>query len=164
MNCRQRISDPDALLDAERRIRLAFGLWHDKRLPVQMDGFMIACPLKRALRAIYGKSDANVAWMTIFESIRSWIKWKLNPIFRFAFYTPNYAIAWVWTKCWGYWNVARGIPGAFCWGRRESPEPIHCSTCHWSGPRRWAHHSYQDDGSGQDVEPLDECPCCYAEI
>lgn len=49
------------------------------------------------------------------------------------------------------------------WGRRESPEAIRCEECGWGGPLRWAVHTYQGDGCG-DVEPVDECPKCGAEV
>jgi hypothetical protein len=55
----------------------------------------------------------------------------------------------------GYWG--------WMWGRRESPEPIRCDECGWGGPRRWAVHTYHACCC-DDVEPVDECPCCGAEV
>ena len=49
-------------------------------------------------------------------------------------------------------------------GRHEDWSPVLCDECGWRGPRRWAVHTYGDDGSGEDVEPVDECPGCGMEI
>ncbi len=45
-------------------------------------------------------------------------------------------------------------------GRHIDWAPARCSECGWAGPTRWLVHDYQDDGSGEDVEPVDRCPRC----
>lgn len=45
-------------------------------------------------------------------------------------------------------------------GRCTDWAPVSCSVCGWAGPVRWLRHDYQDDGSGEDVEPADFCPRC----
>ena len=55
----------------------------------------------------------------------------------------------------------RNLRKTFCflWGHRESPEPIRCKECGWSGMVKWLVHTYEYDGF-DDVEPVDECPRC----
>jgi hypothetical protein len=93
-------------------------------------------------------------------------------------YWQAFLLALVWTLVWGcarwprlriYFRCATyagwvAWRNAFAWGRRECPEPVVCEECGWAGPRRWVFHAYQDDGSGEDVEPVDECPNCGREI
>lgn len=45
-------------------------------------------------------------------------------------------------------------------GRHNMWAPARCSECGWAGPTRRLVHGYQDDGSGEDVEPVDYCPRC----
>jgi hypothetical protein len=45
-------------------------------------------------------------------------------------------------------------------GRHVDWTPAECLECGWRGPVRWLRHDYQDDGTGEDVEPVDECPKC----
>ncbi len=97
-------------------------------------------------------------------------------------YLPSYLLAILWTFFWGNWRWLRGpiqhpkihlgcskpeknLRKKFCfmWGRHESPEPIKCE-CGWAGPVRWLNHAYGNDGSGEDVEPVDECPRCGEEL
>lgn len=99
-----------------------------------------------------------------------WFMHRVRARYRMAF-----VLALVWTLLWGcarwprlYWRYpiyTRRIAWrcAFAWGRRECPEPVVCERCGWAGPRRWARHSYQDDGCG-DVEPVDKCPKCGEEV
>lgn len=54
------------------------------------------------------------------------------------------------------WQAKHGGGG----GRHTDWAPARCSECGWAGPTRWLVHDYQDDGSGEDVEPVDYCPGC----
>lgn len=45
-------------------------------------------------------------------------------------------------------------------GRHVDWQPLRCLECGWIGPTRWAFHTYEDDGSGEDVCAVDECPKC----
>lgn len=56
-----------------------------------------------------------------------------------------------------------GINLGYCGGRRVDWIPMICEECGWRGPLRWCYHTYGDDGSGEDVEPVDECPHCFRE-
>jgi len=81
-------------------------------------------------------------------------------------------VAAAWTWCWGTarwmkctsrlhgWWRSRQL--AFTWGRRESPKAMRCQECGWTGPLRWAAHTYEAAG-WDDVEPVDRCPSCHAE-
>ena len=73
--------------------------------------------------------------------------------------------AWGWTQAWGWWRITRlgHVPGAWMWGRYESPEPIFCPRCLWAGPTRWTVHTYSASWD-DDVEPVDECPRCGNEL
>jgi hypothetical protein len=82
----------------------------------------------------------------------------------------RFLIAITWTGAWGAWRWATAWPRnpwrrrmAWMWGRHESPTPVWCDQCGWLGPRRWTKHTYWPDGCG-DVEPVDECPACGAEV
>lgn len=91
-------------------------------------------------------------------------------------YWPAFVLALLWTLVWGLVRlplVCWRLPGtcrryavawAFAWGRRECPEPVVCSRCGWAGPRRWAIHAYRDDGTGEDVDPVDQCPRCAEDV
>lgn len=82
-------------------------------------------------------------------------------------------LACVWTIAWGLYRYAVAAAAwenadwacrpswrdSFVWGRRESPKPVRCTECGWTGPGRWAKHTYRSDGFG-DVDPVDECPRC----
>ena len=62
-----------------------------------------------------------------------------------------------WVQCHNPWRRIAG--------RSEDWEPTYCDEgCGWAGPRRWAIHTYEDDGTGKDVVPFDECPKCGAEV
>ena len=50
------------------------------------------------------------------------------------------------------------------WTRTLAWDPVCCEECGWRGALRWAFHTYQDDGSGEDVEARDECPECGGEL
>lgn len=84
-------------------------------------------------------------------------------------YFPSYLLAILWTFFWGLWRFLFWIKSVrfpffwHSWGRHESPEPIKCE-CGWAGPVRWLVHTYGDDGSGEEVELVDECPRCGSEI
>lgn len=86
------------------------------------------------------------------------------------YYMVRYALAWVWYRAWGEWRYWRSKDQpysrqwAFMWGRHDDPTPVWCARCGWAGPRRWLVHDYQSDGSGMDVEPVDECPKCGGEV
>jgi len=45
-------------------------------------------------------------------------------------------------------------------GRREDTTPVVCERCGWKGTVKDSVHTYHDDGTGEDVEPTDECPNC----
>jgi len=49
-------------------------------------------------------------------------------------------------------------------GRHVDWQPAICPRCLWAGPTCWSVHTYGDDGSGEDVVPVDECPRCGLEI
>lgn len=139
-------------------------LWKERRLPIGVAGWLWVVSLKHALRAIYG-SDLRAAWALLWWAILNrWDDLVSERVYR-VWHLPGFALAYVVTFAWGW---ARKIcyenpAWAFMWGRRESPEPIICR-CGWAGMRRWAVHSYTDDGSAEDVEPTDECPRCGAEV
>jgi len=97
----------------------------------------------------------------------------------------GYYLAVVWTWAWGTARATREVLRhvlrygdmrgctaplrqhmcwAWMWGRHDSPEPVLCEECGWGGPRRWAVHTYQDDGTGEDVEPVDQCRRCQREV
>lgn len=90
----------------------------------------------------------------------SWSGFKITKQFE-----PQSLIDWFLIPYWAarylitciVYKSALIEPG---YGRRTSLEPYCCERCLWSGPVRWLVHSYQDDGSGEDVEPVDECPRC----
>lgn len=44
--------------------------------------------------------------------------------------------------------------------RYDDPTPVQCSKCGWKGKIKDMFHTYRDDGSGEDVEAVDECPVC----
>lgn len=48
-------------------------------------------------------------------------------------------------------------------GRHVDWAPCWCMSCGWQGPVRWLVHGYEDDGNGEDVEPVDFCPKCNSE-
>jgi hypothetical protein len=50
--------------------------------------------------------------------------------------------------------------GVVIGGRHVDWMPMRCEECGWRGPLRWTFHTYEDDGSGEDVTALDECPKC----
>lgn len=89
-----------------------------------------------------------------------------------------YAFAWTWARFWHPYMALKvwwrwhgrpllGLPQLrrpVIYGRHINPDPIICRCCLWAGPRRWAYHTYQDDGSGEDVEAIDQCPRCGGEI
>ncbi len=54
-----------------------------------------------------------------------------------------------------------GKKGLCC--RQECEVIYKCATCGWTGMLKDAVHTYHDDGSGEDVEPVDECPSCGME-
>jgi predicted Zn-ribbon and HTH transcriptional regulator len=45
-------------------------------------------------------------------------------------------------------------------GRHVDWMPVECLECGWRGPERWLRHGYENDGTGEDVEPVDYCPRC----
>lgn len=108
----------------------------------------------------------------------SWRDYALIPwwLLRWLF---AWLWSWLWYRAWRFniwlgddrpvyqikgWRgwLARRLPNGG--GRHVDPDPIWCRRCLWAGPRRWAFHTYQDDGSGEDVEPVDLCPRCGAEV
>ena len=72
-------------------------------------------------------------------------------------------------KFW-FWNLCEAIRIKYCQvrkfkitgGRHYDFTPVICDECGWIGPVRWCFHTYEDDGSGEDVDPVDECPECYS--
>jgi hypothetical protein len=97
-----------------------------------------------------------------------------NLLSRFE---PQSIVDWLLIPWWGlrylfakiiwilYVIVCRMTDGRLLWmsGRYTSPEPIWCDRCFWAGMRRWAVHTYHPCGD-DDVEPVDECPRCGANI
>lgn len=61
--------------------------------------------------------------------------------------------SWLWR-----FRFVRGA--AYHGGRHIDWAPCRCEECGWRGPVRWTCHTYEDDGSGEDVCPVDECPKC----
>jgi hypothetical protein len=93
-----------------------------------------------------------------------WTEYAVIP-----WYLLRWMFALIWTVIWGNWRAIRNrgedfYPAwAFAWGRHDSPEPVVCPRCLWAGPRRWLYHGYGSCGD-DDVEPVDECPKCGAEL
>jgi hypothetical protein len=71
---------------------------------------------------------------------------------------PWSALCWLVAWC---VHVARGRPFR---GRHDDLTPVWCPLCLWAGPRRRLVHAYRDDGTGMDVEPVDECPRCGYDV
>ena len=137
-------------------------LYRAGKLPKSIDGWMLVVSLKHPLRAIYG-SDLAAAWALMRQAVRNIFDARVSePAYR-VWRFPVLGVAVAWTFAWGILNALRGQRPAFMWGRGESPKPVICA-CGWAGPRRWAVHGYVDDGSGEEVEPADECPRCGAEV
>jgi hypothetical protein len=67
----------------------------------------------------------------------------------------NYLRWWMAKFLWIY-QLRLGGDG----GRHVDWTPAECLACGWRGSVRWLWHGYQDDGTGEDVEPVDECPKC----
>jgi hypothetical protein len=94
----------------------------------------------------------------------------IKSVFLQLYYFLRYQYAWLITSLLGNWRwitfFCYGVKTpkrrniCFMWGRHNSPEPIRCDRCGWAGMVRWLIHTYQDDGTGEDVEPVDECPKC----
>lgn len=61
------------------------------------------------------------------------------------------------------WNVITGRPLRNMRGRRNDISPTFCYECLWIGRRKDSVHTYISDGMG-DVDPIDVCPKCKAEI
>lgn len=177
------IAHPDWLAESERRISDSFRLYRSGHIPKSIDGWMLVVPLKHALRAIYG-TDLRAAVALLLAAIAAPFN-MLALRFRLWAYLAPHLLAVVWTLAWGTWRAVCGVVGhilrwgdmrgcraplrrhirwAWMWGRRDSPEPTRCDECGWRGPRRWTVHTYHDDGSHEDVEPVDECPVCGAEV
>jgi hypothetical protein len=132
-------------------------LYLEGKMPATIAGWCIVVGLKHPLCAVYG-SDFKAARALLYQALQD--KWEnriTEPSTRLWYHVP-FAYAWVWTF------FASKLTKYPVWGRRESPEAIRCEMCGWAGMRRWAIHGYQDDGSGQDVEPADECPRCGDEV
>ncbi len=150
-----KIAHPDWLEHSEPGKYLS--LYRSGNMPASISGWMLVVSLKHPLRAIYGSDfRAAVALLgyalhDIFDS-RIW-----SPLLRVAYNVPFF-LAWVWT------HLQTPFMRYPLWSRRDSPEPVRCDDCGWAGMRRWAIHGYTDDGSGQDVEPTDECPRCGNEV
>lgn len=49
-------------------------------------------------------------------------------------------------------------------GRRGDMTIVACERCGWSGMVKETVHGYGDDGTGEDVVPVDECPECGYEV
>lgn len=79
---------------------------------------------------------------------------------------------WLWRRGWRPYSgrdfrrwrgwIMRWLPSHG--GRHVDSNPVICERCLWAGMVRWTYHTYQDDGTGEDVEPVDECPRCGKEI
>lgn len=133
-------------------------LYLEGKMPAAIAGWCIVVGLKHPLRAVYG-TDFKAARALLYQVLQD--KWEdkiSDPLARVWYHVP-FAYASIWTL---FAYLFRRESG--WWGRRESPEPTRCEMCGWAGMRRWTIHGYQDDGSGQDVEPADECPRCGDEI
>ena len=46
------------------------------------------------------------------------------------------------------------------YSRNDDTTPVICNRCGWKGQIKDMVHTYQDDGTGEDVEAVDECPTC----
>jgi hypothetical protein len=125
---------------------------------------MIATPLRRGLRAIYG-SEAAIARRVLCDLADEFRIRRIMLPWNSARYSLAWVLAWAWTLIWRSWrmwqwyrtkhfNLKYGWGLSNYWGRRESPEPVRCIDCGWAGPRRWAYHS----------DLYDECPKCRKEI
>ncbi len=158
---RVKIEHPEWLPSAHYAWQGTYDLYSKGKLPDRVAGQMLVVSMKRLLRCIYSTNQS--AALHLLWDCLSYACWEIKERLAKYFYAPRWALAWLWTMLWGYTRKVRRIPCAFMWGRHESPEPLFCG-CGWAGPRRWATHGYQDDGSGEDVEPCDECPRCGAEI
>lgn len=125
------------------------------QLPESIAGWMIVVGLKHPLRAIYG-SDLAAAWDLLLDAIyERWRMRVLEPLRReWGYLMFQYARLYAWL-----FYVCGGRGG----GRHSDPDAIRCEFG-WGGMRRWAVHTYGDDGTGEDVEPVDECPDCGEEI
>ncbi|MCL5999216.1 MAG: hypothetical protein M1546_24600 [Chloroflexi bacterium] len=86
--------------------------------------------------------------------------WLLIP-----WWLLRYGLAWLVWQAMTLWRLAHGEPRAWAWmwGRHDDPEPVLCERCLWAGPRAWTIHAYHACGD-DDVEPVDECPRCGADI
>ena len=91
--------------------------------------------------------------------METWLDWALLP-----WWALRWAFAWCWWKAWSFVRWLQGCWVPYMYGRYDDPAPIVCERCLWAGPRRWAVHAYHDDGTAEDVEPVDECPRCGAEV
>lgn len=134
----------------------------DRTWPVFLEGWAAVVDLKHDLRAVYG-SDLRAAWELLKQALGDELdKRVVEPCAR-GWYSLCWA--WAWAVTWIALRVRRwrGVPLPMFWGRRDSPEPVRCE-CGWAGMTRWLVHDYQDDGSGQDVEPVDYCPRCGGDV
>lgn len=82
---------------------------------------------------------------------------------------PKYCYAWLVWKLKTFIKILKAkdkIQRKFAsWrGRHDDPQPAVCGRCMWMGMRKWLVHGYQDDGSGEDVVAVDECPRCGYEM
>ena len=135
----------------------AINLYLSGKMPKVIAGWCIVVGCKHPLRAVYG-SDLRAAWTLLLDALIDKWEWKVSDPAMRLWYNVPFAYAWIETF------FAKQFFRYPVWGRRESPEPVRCEMCGWAGMRRWAIHGYQDDGSGQDVEPVDECPRCGDEV
>lgn len=134
--------------DPGRKIKL----FNQGKLPKGIAGWMIVVACKYPLRAVYG-SDLRAAWQLLLWALANKLDDNLWRPLNNAWHAVRYVYAWMIT------HIHTGFMQCPAWGRRDSPEPVRCE-CGWAGMRRWTIHTYQDDGSGEDVEPSDECPRC----
>jgi len=122
-------------------------------------------------------------WTLMFTALAGWVfpalvgkfsesagDWLRNNRSKWL---PFLALVWAARRLFWLWRYA--VVAAF-WGylvsiteRRYSSRwdtwaPAMCRACGWAGPGRWATHGYEDDGTGEDVEPMDYCPNCGTEL
>lgn len=71
-------------------------------------------------------------------------------------------LLWTWTLVLRLGRMTRH-PWWWNGGRHSDGDPTVCRNCGWVGRVRDSVHGYQDDGSGEDVEGVEECPRCGSE-
>jgi hypothetical protein len=121
----------------------------------------------------HGKMVAKVVWF-VDDKLGDFEPQSWRDVALIPWWLLRYVFAWCWKQVWyPAWRLHIWVSERWgmrlAWlpdggGRWVDPDPVMCRYCLWAGPRRWTFHTYGDDGSGEDVEPVDECPRCGMEI